>query len=127
MSSIFSKIIAGEIPSYKVYEDEVVFAFLDINPVNKGHTLVVPKVEVDDLFQLDEETYRLTMERVRYVAQILKAKFDCKRICVMVEGYQIPHAHVHLVPTNSPKDFDVHNVYKASTEELEEVQKLLTQ
>lgn len=125
MSTIFSKIISGEIPGYKIYEDEYVCAFLDINPIQKGHTLVVPKQEVDDLFMLDEKTYDHVMHRVRYVAQVLKAKFNCARVCVFVEGYVIPHAHVHLVPTNRPEDFDKSLVYAASKEELEEVQKLL--
>ncbi len=125
MSTIFSKIISGEIPGYKIYEDEYVCAFLDTNPIQKGHTLVVPKQEMDDLFLLDEKMYDHVMHRVRYVAQVLKAKFNCARVCVFVEGYVIPHAHVHLVPTNSPEDFDKSLVYSATKEELEEVQKLL--
>jgi histidine triad (HIT) family protein len=125
MSTIFSKIVSGEIPGYKIYEDEYVCAFLDVNPIQKGHTLVIPKKEVDDLFSLDEELYDHVMHRVRYVAQVIKAKFNCERVCVFVEGYVIPHAHVHLVPTNKPEDFDKSLVYTASQEELEEVQKLL--
>lgn len=125
MSTIFSKIIAGEIPSYKIYEDDVVYAFLDINPMQKGHTLVVPKVEVDYLFDLDEKLFDRYMHRVRYVAQIIKAKTNCKRVCVVVEGYAVPHAHVHLIPTNLPDDFDKNNIYKATEEELKEMQKLL--
>lgn len=125
MSTIFSKIVAGEIPAYKVYEDEYVCAFLDINPLQKGHTLIVPKVEVDQLFDLDEVMYDKMMHRVRYMAQVLKGKFNCARVCVFVEGYAIPHAHVHLVPTNSPDDFDKKNLYHATEEELKEVQQLL--
>jgi histidine triad (HIT) family protein len=126
MSTIFSKIITGEIPSYKIYEDEFVCAFLDINPIQRGHTLVIPKQEIDDVFMMDEELYDKVMHRVRYVAQILKAKFDCKRVCIFVEGYIIPHAHVHLVPTNKPEDFNAKLAHPATKEELEEVQKLLT-
>jgi histidine triad (HIT) family protein len=126
MTSIFTKIIQGEIPSYKVYEDEYVIAFLDINPIKKGHTLVVPKKEVCELFSLDEETYRKTMDRVRYVAQIIKAKTECDRVCMLVEGFLVPHAHVHLVPTNSLGDMDTKNTYKASHEELESVRVLYT-
>ena len=125
MSTIFSKIIAGEIPSYKIYEDDVVYAFLDINPMQKGHTLVVPKVEVDYLFDLDEKLFDRYMHRVRYVAQIIKAKTNCKRVCVVVEGYAVPHSHVHLIPTNLPDDFDKKNIYKATEEELKEMQELL--
>ena len=125
MTSIFTRIIAGEIPSYKVYEDEYLFAFLDIHPLHLGHTLVVPKVEVADFLELDERMYDQVMHRVRYVAQLLRAKFNCARVCMLVEGYEIPHAHIHLIPTNSPDDFDKKNLYKATEEELQEVQKLL--
>lgn len=125
MSTIFSKVISGEVPGYKIYEDEYVCAFLDINPIQKGHTLVLPKAEVEDMFNLDEELYDKVMHRVRYVAQILRAKFDCKRICVFVEGFEIPHAHVHLVPCNTPEEFDKKWAHPATQEELEEVQRLL--
>jgi histidine triad (HIT) family protein len=125
MSSLFSKIISGEIPAYKIYEDDVVCAFLDINPMQKGHTLVVPKVEVDDFLKLDEEMFDRVMHRVRYVAQVIKGKFNCNRVCMLVEGYAIPHAHMHLIPTNHPNDFDKKNIYQATEEELKEVQALL--
>lgn len=125
MSSIFSKIIAEEIPGYKIYEDDYVCAILDINPIQKGHTLVIPKQEVDQLFELDEVHFDKMMHRVRYLAQVIKAQTNCKRVCVFVEGYGVPHVHVHLVPTNSPADFDKTLVYVASKEELEEMQKKL--
>ena len=125
MSTIFSKIISGEIPSYKIYEDEYVCAILDINPIQKGHTLIIPKQAVDQLFELDEEMFDHMMHRVRYMAQVLKGKLDCARVCVFVEGYGVPHVHVHLVPTNKPEDFDKSLVYHATEEELQEVQKLL--
>ena len=126
MASLFTKIIQGEIPTYKVYEDDCVIAFLDINLMQKGHTLVVPKVEVDQLFDLDEAMFDRVMHRVRYVAQVLRAKTQCKRVCMIVEGYAIPHAHVHLIPTNTPDDFDKKHVHVATKEELEEMHKLLT-
>lgn len=125
MSSIFTKIIAGEIPGYKLYEDDHVCAILDINPIQKGHTLVIPKQEVDQLFELDELNFDKMMHRVRYMAQVIKAKTGCKRVCVFVEGYGVPHVHVHLVPTNSPADFDKALAYFATKEELEEMQLLL--
>jgi histidine triad (HIT) family protein len=125
MSTIFSKIIANEIPSYKIYEDDYVVAFLDINPIQKGHTLVVPKVEVDQFFEIEEKMFDHMMHRVRYLAQVIKAKTGCDRVCVFIEGYGIPHAHVHLVPTNKPEDFDKSHVYKATEEELKEMQALL--
>jgi histidine triad (HIT) family protein len=125
MSSIFSKIIAGTIPGYKIYEDEYVCAILDINPIQKGHTLVIPKQEVDQLFELDEKMFDHMMHRVRYLAQVIKAKTECSRVCVFVEGYGVPHVHVHLVPTNKPEDFDKTLVYAATDKELKEMQELL--
>jgi histidine triad (HIT) family protein len=126
MASIFSKIIAGDIPSYKVYEDEHVFAFLDINPMQKGHTLVVPKKEVDYLFDLDATAYTLLLDRSKYVANILKTKLGCKRIAVIVEGYAIAHAHIHLIPTNHADDLDKKHVHVATKEELENVHTIIT-
>lgn len=125
MTSIFTKIIAGEIPGHKVYEDEFVCAILDINPIQKGHTLVIPKQEVNQIFELEEKAFDHLMHRVRYLAQVIKAKTNCERVCVFIEGYGVPHAHVHLVPTNKSEDFDKSLVYKASEEELLEVQALL--
>jgi histidine triad (HIT) family protein len=106
MASIFSKIVAGEIPSYKVAEDDRFMAFLDIFPLAKGHVLVVPKKEVDYLFDLDGETYTGLMEFVRKVALAMNEALPCKRIGVAVLGLEVPHAHVHLVPLNSEKDID---------------------
>jgi histidine triad (HIT) family protein len=127
MSSLFTKIISGEVPSYKVYEDEYVYAFLDINPVQPGHTLVVPKnAEIDQFIDLDEVLFDKLMHRVRYVAQLLRAKMNCKRVCVLIEGYNIPHVHIHLVPTNSGEEFDKKFVHAATKEELEEVHKKIT-
>ncbi len=126
MSTIFSKIIAGEIPSYKIYEDEYVFAFLDINPVQMGHTLLVPKKEVDYLFDLDQETYARVMERVQFVEEILRVKLRSKRVGLVVDGYLIPHAHIHLIPTNGPHEINENLAKPASKEELERVHKLIT-
>ena len=126
MTSIFSKIIAGEIPSYKVYEDEYVYAFLDINPIQKGHTLVVPRKEIDYLFNYDQDTYARIMERVQFVAQLLKEKLVCARVCMIVEGYNVPHAHIHLIPTNKPDDLDKNLAHSATKEELEEAHSIIT-
>lgn len=125
MASIFTKIINGEIPGYKIYEDEYVCAILDINPIQKGHVLVIPKQEADQLFELDEVMFDKMMHRVRYMAQVIKGKTNCKRVCVFVEGYGVPHVHVHLVPTNKPEDFDKALVYQATEAELLEMQKML--
>ena len=104
MSSIFTKIMEGEIPSQRVYEDESTFAFLDINPRREGHTLVIPRAEVDYLFDLGEEDYRALWDAVATVSAGLKAATGCARVVVIVVGYEVPHAHVHLIPTNGLAD-----------------------
>lgn len=102
--TIFSKIINGEIPSYKVAEDEHYYAFLDINPLQKGHTLVIPKIEDDYIFNLDDETYSGLMMFAKKVAFGLKEAIPCQRVGVAVLGMEVPHVHVHLVPMNTEKD-----------------------
>ena len=108
MASIFSKIIAGEIPSYKVAEDERYYAFLDINPLTKGHTLVVPKKEIDYLFDLDDDTLSGMILFAKKVAAKLKQEIECKRVAMVVLGMEVPHAHIHLIPINSEADVDFH-------------------
>ena len=106
MASIFSRIIAGEVPCYKVAEDDKYFAFLDINPVTKGHTLVVPKHEVDYLFNLDNDEYAGLMLFAKKVAKAIGQTIECKRVAVAVLGLEVPHAHIHLIPIQSEKDMD---------------------
>ena len=106
MPSIFSKIAAGEIPCYKVAEDENFLAFLDIFPLVKGHVLVIPKKEVDYLFDLDQETYTGLMSFARKVALAIGKSIPCKRVGVAVLGLEVPHAHIHLVPLNSESDIN---------------------
>lgn len=106
MASIFSKIVAGEIPCYKVAETEQFLAFLDIRPRTAGHTLVIPKAEVDYLFDLDESTYQEIWPFARRVAAALKQVVPCERISVAVIGLEVPHAHIHLVPINAIGDID---------------------
>ena len=107
MATIFTKIAKGEIPSYKVAENEDYYAFLDISPLAKGHTLVIPKnVEDDYIFNLDEKTYEGLMAFARKVAIALKAAVPCKRVGVAVLGMEVPHTHIHLVPLNSEADMD---------------------
>lgn len=108
MASIFSRIIAGEIPSYKVAEDENYYAFLDINPLTEGHTLVVPKKEIDYIFDLDDDTLTDMMLFAKQVETKIKQKIDCKRVAMVVLGLEIPHAHIHLIPIQSEKDVDFH-------------------
>ena len=106
MASIFSRIVAGEIPSWKVAEDERYYAFLDINPLMEGHTLVIPKKEVEYIFDLDEETYAGLWQFAARVARAVKAAVPCKRVGVAVLGMEVPHAHIHLVPLQTEGDMD---------------------
>jgi histidine triad (HIT) family protein len=105
MASLFTKIVEGEIPCHKVWEDDEHLAFLDIRPMAKGHTLIIPKKETDYLFDLSEEEIAAVWVAARKVARRLKQVTGCARICVGVWGYEVPHAHVHLIPTNSMADF----------------------
>jgi histidine triad (HIT) family protein len=104
MATIFSKIAAGEIPSYKVAEDERFFAFLDINPLVKGHVLVIPKHEVDYIFDVDDKTLADMMVFAKRIAKAVERVVPCKRVGVAVLGLEVPHAHIHLVPLNSEAD-----------------------
>ena len=106
MATIFTRIVRGEIPSYKVAEDERFFAFLDINPLTKGHTLVVPKRETDYLFDLDDRTLADMIVFAKRIARKLKEKIECKRVAVVVLGLEVPHAHIHLIPIQDEKDVD---------------------
>lgn len=122
MASIFTKIINGEIPSYKIAEDENCYAFLDINPLKKGHTLVVPKTEVDYFFDLDDDTIAGMMVFAKKVARAIDRAIECKRVGVVVLGMEVPHAHVHLIPLNKEIDASfTQPKLKLSGEEFEEI------
>lgn len=122
MATIFSKIITGEIPCYKIAEDENYFAFLDINPLKKGHTLVVPKVEVDYLFDLDDQTLGDMMIFAKKVAHAIDKAIECKRVGVVVLGMEVPHAHIHLIPLNKEIDASfTQPKLKLSEEEFETI------
>ena len=121
MSSIFTKIINGEIPSYKIAENDDFFAFLDINPNAKGHTLVVPKKEVDKLFDLDEKTYNGLMNFSRKVALAIEKAVQCKRVGMTVIGLEVPHVHVHLIPLTSMNDIDFKHKVKMNDVEFRDI------
>lgn len=124
MSSVFSKIIAGEIPCYKIAENENYLAFLDIFPLKKGHVLVIPKKEVDYIFDLDDTTYNGLMAFSKHVALAIKKAIPCNRVGVAVIGLEVPHAHVHLVPINTDNDMNFANVkLKLAKEEFEQIAK----
>lgn len=124
--SIFTKIINGEIPSYKVAENENFYAFLDINPNAKGHTLVVPKKEVNKLFDLDEETYSDLMSFSRKIAIAIEKVIPCKRVGMSVIGLEVAHVHVHLIPLEAMEDIQFMKKVKLQPEEFEKIAKAIS-
>ena len=123
MSSIFTKIINGEIPSYKIAENDDFFVFLDINPNAKGHTLVVPKKEVNKLFDLDEDLYNKLMSYSRKIAVALEKAIPCERIGMAVIGLEVPHVHVHLIPLQAMEDIRFNKKVKLQPKEFEAIAK----
>jgi len=126
MSSIFTKIINGEIPAYKIAEDENFVAFLDAMPLVKGHTLVIPKKEVDLIFDLETEEYKNLWAFAQEVAKKVKNAIPCVRVGVAVVGLEVPHAHIHLIPLNKVEEMNFKNErLKLSAEEYSEIQNLI--
>lgn len=126
--TIFSRIVAGEIPCYKVAEDENYFAFLDINPMSKGHTLVIPKQEEDYIFNLNDETYAGLMLFAKKVAVAIEKTIPCKRIGVAVLGMEVPHVHIHLVPLQTEADLNFRNPkLKLESDEMKEIAKKINE
>ena len=124
MATIFSRIVKGEIPCYKIAEDERFFAFMDINPVAVGHTLVIPKREDDYIFNLDDDEIGAMMVFAKKVAKAIEKAVPCKRIAVAVIGLEVPHAHIHLIPITQESDMDFKKEHvHMSEEEFREVQK----
>ncbi len=121
MSTLFTKIINGEIPAYKVAENDKFLAFLDVNPNAKGHTLCIPKQEVDKIFDMDEDSYLELMSFSRTVAIALEKAVSCKRVGVAVVGLEVPHTHVHLIPLNSMDDMRFINKVSFTKDEFEEI------
>ena len=128
MASIFTKIVKGEIPAYKVAEDEKYLAFLDISPVARGHTLVIPKKEVDYLFDLDEQLYAGLQLFAKKVATGLKKTVPCKKVGVLVLGLEVPHAHIHLIPMQDETDvLNFSEKIKMDKEEFENLRKEISE
>lgn len=122
MATIFSKIISGEIPGYKIAENDRFFAFLDISPLTKGHTLLVPKQETDYIFDLDDELLKEMIVYAKKIAVAIKSAVPCNRVAVMVMGLEVPHAHIHLLPIESEDDLDLKKPHlRLSPEEFEEI------
>ena len=126
MATIFSRIVAGEIPSYKVAENERFYAFLDIAPLAKGHTLVIPKREVDYFYDLEDDELQEMIVFAKKIAKKIQATTQCKKVATVVLGLEVPHAHIHLVPMNTEKDVDFSaKKLELSTEEFVEIAKSL--
>ena len=123
MSSIFTKIINGELPAYKIAEDDKFLAFLDVNPNAAGHTLCIPKQEINKIFDMDEDLYLELMQFSRKVAIALEKAVDCKRVGMAVVGLEVPHVHVHLIPLNEMDDMRFTKKVKLEKEEFESIVK----
>lgn len=116
--TLFSKIAAGEIPSFKCAEDDRFYAFLDINPVRRGHTLVVPRKEINYIFDMEDDDLAAFEVFAKKVARAIKAAFPCKKVAEVVLGLEVDHAHIHLIPIDSEADVDLHHHIKLSDEEM---------
>jgi len=128
MPSIFTQIISGKIPSYTIAENDRFYAFLDIFPLAKGHTLVIPKVEIDKIFDVPDEYLQEWLLFARPIAKAIEATFDCNRCGISVVGLEVPHAHMHLIPINTLSDMDfTQPKLELSTEEFEEIQQKIIQ
>jgi histidine triad (HIT) family protein len=125
MSSIFTKIVNGEIPCYKIAEDENFLAFLDVNPNAKGHTLCIPKQEINKIFDIEDELYLGLMQFSKKIAVALEKTVPCKRIGMAVVGLEVPHAHVHLIPLNEMDEMRFQNKVSLSKEEFENLVKVI--
>jgi histidine triad (HIT) family protein len=121
MTSLFSKIIAGELPSHRVYDDESFVAFLDINPIQRGHTLLVPRLEVDCFFDCSESVLQASMPVAQRIARAIEQVIPCNRIGVMIAGLDVPHAHVHLVPIQTTGDLSFAQAQPGNESELAEL------
>jgi len=118
MASLFTRIVRGEIPAHKILENDQYLAFLDLRPVNPGHTLVIPKQEIDYIFDMEDELLKGLMVFTKKVARAIGKAFPCKKVGIMVAGIEVPHAHVHLIPINSVGDLSFARAKAASQEEL---------
>lgn len=121
MASVFTKIIKGEIPAYKVAEDSQFLAFLDINPNAKGHTLVIPKREINKIFEMEEQMYMELMRFAKKVGIALEKTIPCKRVGMAVVGLEVPHVHIHLIPLQDMSDMDFSKTYEMTEKEFKEV------
>lgn len=122
MASIFTKIINGELPAYRVFENELVIAFLTIDPIRPGHTLVVPKTEVDSYMDVGSKEYQEVFRVAQELGKAIRTVTNCERVCLAVQGFEVRHFHLHLIPAMSPADFDFKKAQRAEPHALEEMQ-----
>lgn len=122
MASIFTKIINGEIPCYKIFEDEKTFAFLDINPIRLGHALIVPKTEVDHYNDLADDEFLQLFKNAKKLSKAIDKATQCNRVGLIVAGYEVPHFHLHIIPTMDLNDFNFENKIKPSEDEFKQIQ-----
>ena len=127
MSSIFSKIVKGEIPSFKIYEDDNFLSFLDVYPLKRGHTLVIPKKEIDYIFDIDSEEYSNLWNFAKIIAKAMKKVIKCKRVSIVVIGLEVPHAHIHLIPIDSVEEINFEQPKLSfSNEEMKDIANLIS-
>ena len=122
MSSIFTRIVQGELPSYKVYETEKVYAFLALDQINLGHTLVIPKNEVNHFFEMETDEYEEVFKVSKFLSESIKEVSQASRVAMAIQGFEVPHAHVHLIPVNSPEEFSFARGKKREESEMRQVQ-----
>ncbi len=122
MSTLFTQIIARHIPSYKIYEDEYVYVFLNIYPQRLGHTLIVPKIEIDHFADVPEPYYSAIFQTAKRLSPVIQSATDCARVCTMFAGYEVAHCHYHIIPTDSIADLDHANAKKADPADLKDMQ-----
>ena len=121
MGSVFSKIVAGELPCYEIYSDDRVFAFLDIRPLSPGHTMVIPKREIDNMLDVPRELYLAVMGEAQRISRVLQRATGARRVGLIVQGFEVPHFHVHLIPINRPADMLPSNARSMEAAEMEDM------
>jgi histidine triad (HIT) family protein len=125
MATIFSKIINKQIPSYNIFENDLLLCFLDINPISKGHTLIIPKVEYDYFVDVPEPYYSEVFKLAKIISKAIEKSFTCQRVALLVEGSEIPHFHLHLIPIYKNTSFDLRDRVKFNSEQMQNIQQLL--
>lgn len=127
MPTLFTKILRGEIPSYKIHEDELTFAFLDINPIQGGHTLIVPKIEADHFYETPDAHYQAVMKAAQKLAPAIRKATGCTRVGLAVQGFEVPHFHLHMLPMWSPRDMDFTRGKKREAAEMKAIQEKIVE